>query len=489
MISMKPIIVLFANLMCLPVMAQRDFRLVEQRNPWLNSGNAAALTTLSDSSIARATVAYQHDEGALDVMNEGKRCNTYCADIRAYSRLSTDIVVYGSAVYRNSKISQAAGSMLFAAKELMPFDITEVSQDNAGNKNMETFDINGAVGWRVWRSLSVGARFDYTAGTYAKHHDLRHSNTLMDLSARVNAFLALPHRSGIGAGMVYRRRTETLQFKTYGTTDKIYTTLIDYANGYGEYETFGTEGFTDSKIEQPLLSEYIGFTAQGAYAGILADITYTHRTGYYGRKSQYSASHEQHHGDCLTLHLRSDIARSNDRLLWIDLHMTTENLNSWRENYRRTIANNSTAVVYYEYFEPTKMADKALTYGSITANAWWKRAGDIVLWNVVGGVGYLTCRQTAYIYPDIHTIERHTVTPFLSASRSLLMRNNSLWTIRTWLSKATGDIHPLVAKASLTYEIPLHGTRLRPSLSADYCFRSVPCTTMNTIGITAAATV
>lgn len=47
--------------------------------------------------------------------------------------------------------------------------------------------------------------------------------------------------------MVYSRRTEAMQFKTYGTTDQIYYTLIDYANHHGEREAFGTEGFTDSK--------------------------------------------------------------------------------------------------------------------------------------------------------------------------------------------------------------------------------------------------
>ena len=44
MTSMKLKIVLFANLLCLPAMAQRDFRLTEQRNVWLTSDNAAALT-------------------------------------------------------------------------------------------------------------------------------------------------------------------------------------------------------------------------------------------------------------------------------------------------------------------------------------------------------------------------------------------------------------------------------------------------------------
>ena len=49
---MRPIIVLFVSMLCLPAMAQRDFKLTEQRNVWLASGNAAALTTFGDSTIS-----------------------------------------------------------------------------------------------------------------------------------------------------------------------------------------------------------------------------------------------------------------------------------------------------------------------------------------------------------------------------------------------------------------------------------------------------
>ncbi len=70
---MKLTIVLYANLLCLPAMAQRDFQLTQQRNPWLTASNAAALTTYADSTIAHATLSYRHDGGKLHTMSEGKR--------------------------------------------------------------------------------------------------------------------------------------------------------------------------------------------------------------------------------------------------------------------------------------------------------------------------------------------------------------------------------------------------------------------------------
>ena len=493
MTSMKLKIVLFANLLCLPAMAQRDFRLTEQRNVWLTSDNAAALTSFDDSTIAHATLSYRHDEGKLHTMSEGKRQDAYDADVQSYCRLSADIVAYGRATYSRHNISDAAGSMLMPTTQLKPFDLVETNDDNAGDKSMETFCINGAIGWKAWRCLAIGARLDYTAGTYAKQRDLRHSNTLMDMNASLDAMLSLPHNSGIGIGMVYSRRTESMQFKTYGTTDQIYYTLIDYANRHGECETFGTEGFTDSKNRLPLLSEYIGVTAQAKYDRIFADITYRHRSGYYGRKSQYSASHEQHQGDCLALHLRYDISQKAERPVWFDLHMTTESLTSQRENYRRTTATNGTSAIYYEYFEPTKMADKAQTYGSAALNAYWKPSGKIYLWHITGGTYYWTRRQTAYVYPDTYTASYHIVTPFVSARRSLLTRGGKLLSAEVGCSTAMGSYRHVAANAAITYEMPVNGTHLRPAISLRYHFRQatngdLKSLTRNTLTLTASAT-
>ena len=237
---MKPTIVLFVSMLSMPAMAQRDFLLTKQRNVWLTSANAAALTTFSDSTIAHATLSYSHADGTRRSLSDGKRQDVYGADVQSFFRLSPSIVAYGRAAYENRSMTEAAGSMFFPTSQLMPFDLVEEDEGNAGDKGMETFNVNGAIGWQVTRHMAIGAQLNYSSGTYAKHRDLRHSNTLMDLDARVSAFLRLPHNSGVGAGLVYRRRSETMLFKTYGTTDRIYTTLVDYSNGQGEHETFGT---------------------------------------------------------------------------------------------------------------------------------------------------------------------------------------------------------------------------------------------------------
>ena len=469
---MKLKIVLFANLICLPIMAQRDYTLIEQRNAWLTSGNAAALTTYADSSVARATLRYRYEGGKLRSASEGKSVNNYDADVRSYYRLSKGLVVYGRMAYNNFNGTKMDGSMFMPTCELKPFDLIGYSDDAAGDKHAETFNATGSIGWNVCRALSVGARVDYIAGTYAKHRDLRHSNTLMDLDTKVNALISFDDNSGLGAGFVYRRRTETMQFNVYGTTDRMYSTLVDYANHQGEIETFGVEGFTDGSNEQPLLSEYVGFNAQGKWKGIFADVTYTHRSGFYGKRSQYTASHEKHYGDATAVHLRYDLPHVNSSLVWFDARLSTERLTAERENYRRMTSATGGAATYYEYYEPTKMSDKTQTQVSLVANAYLKPSGEIYLWHINGGVTYWTRHQTAYVYPNVFTEKSHILTPFVEAKRVFLSHKSSLLSLQTGCAVLTGSVAQIAAHAKVAYEMPISGSRVRPEMSLRYDFRN-----------------
>lgn len=466
---MKLTTALFANLICLPLVAQRDYRLVEDRNPWLTSGNAAALVTLADSTIAHGTVYYQHDGGSLRTTSQGKRQNTYGADVRSYCRLSEDAVVYGSMTYANSTGTQMAGSMFHPTTELMPFDIVEYGDGTAGSKQGETFSIAGAIGWDATRDIAIGARVDFMAGDYAKHRDLRHSNTMMDLSARATI---LYRPWGIGAGVTYRRSTETVTFKTYGTTDQVYKTLIDYANGIGEVETFGGDGFTDSSREMPLFSEYVGATAQWGWRRLLIDAAWQHRTGYYGKQSQYTVSRSQHRGDLFSAHIRYDMAKAAGQLWWIDMALATEDLTTHRSNYRRRTAQDNASLTYYEYYEPTKMSDKTQTEAAIAVSGYWKPAGEIYLWHLNGGMDLWHGRQTAYMYPEMVTAKRHTLSPFITLRRGMLFHDTSLLTAQAGYAMTFGSAEQLAAHAKVSYEIPLRSTAIRPALSIRYDYRT-----------------
>src|SRR5574344_224953 len=138
-------------------------------------------------------------------------------------------------------------------------------------------------------------------------------------------------------------------------------------------------------------------TAQAGWHGMFMDFSYRHRTGYYGRQSQYTVSHAQHSGDAFSWHLRYNLPQTAGSFCRIDLQLATERLTLQRTNYRKVSSSDNSSIVFYEYYEPTKMSDKAQMQGSIAFSGYWKPAGEIYLWHACGGMDYWRSKQTAYL--------------------------------------------------------------------------------------------
>ena len=504
MISMRLKAVLLNSLLfCITtVCAQhRDISMIEDRNSWLTSDNAAALTTYADSSISVATLGYQYEGGRLRNYSDGSHEMTLKASARSYQRLSPQVVAYGRIGYENFSGTSMGGSMLQRDKSalgqqtrLQPFDILDDSLTNAGRKHCEKLCITGSVGWNAYRGFSLGASADFTAGTYAKYKDLRHSNTLMDLRSALSIHQSIPSWGSVGGCFLYNRSTETVTFSTFGTTDRVYKSLIAYANFMGEVETFGTEGFTEENREQPLLNEQVGLSMQlltkdWQGVSLAGGFTFLHRTGYYGRQSQYTTSYANHDGNEYQWHIRLSLPSYRRMMLhFLDFNLTSEGLTTRRTNYRQVRSmQGGQSVTYYEYYTPTKVADKLLHQGRIAYTAYLQSAKGEAMGGFSVGSTFWMRKQTVYLYPLSYTQNLKTWQPFIKGHRHF-----SLGTAKTLTAEASVALNlgsgtamekgaleceyitatQLLAHAMATYEFPLRGVSgLLPCISLRYDVR------------------
>ena len=477
MISMRRNVFLFFNILglcllsCITMQAQRDFRLVENRNYWLTSGNGASLTTFSQPSISTADVFYNYSKGNLRGELEGSHNNQFGLEAESFYRLSEKVVVYGSLTYDNNFATHMSGSMLLPSPDLMPFDIVEATDENSGNKRFEYFNIIGAVGWQVAPKWSVGAKVDFTAGTYAKFRDLRHTNTLMNIDARASAFYNFDGRNGVGASFIYKRRTESVEFETFGTTDKVFKTLVDYANGYGETETFGGDGFTDSSHETPLYNQYFGVGLQGGLAGLYGEIDYLYRKGYYGKKSQYTVNHSDHSSNIFVWRVRYVLPQSRGYLCMFEIGQTSEVLTSSRTNYRRETMPDNPSAIYYQYYDNTKISDKARQSGYVGFTGYWKPSGEIYLWYANAQVGYVHSKQTAYLFPYFFTEKFTSINPEVTGRRNFVFANTNLLAIELSYGMQFKYAEQLNGSFTIKYEQALRDKSVRPWIAAGYEYR------------------
>lgn len=482
MTSMRRKVAVFVNILLVvfAIRAQRDFELIESANFWLRSDNSAALTTFSVPDISHGNLYYQYCTGNLRGLYDGKESSSFGAGVNTYLHLGKKVVMAGNIGYSNTLDTRLAGSMLLPESRLRPFDLIETTEGTSGNKRMERFDISGRVGWNCLKSLSVGVSLDFTSGTYAKYKDLRHTNTLMNLNVGADLWWSAGGESGAGGGFVYDRRTETIKFDTYGTTDRIYTTLVEYANGYGILETFAGDGFTDATNELPLLTERIGMTAGGGGAGIYIETTYLHQTGSYGKRSQYTAQYADYEGDLNRWHLRYVLPKTRGYLCMFDLHYEGEILSSYRTNYRKITHPDNASVSFYEYYDPSKISDKARNSGGVGFSGHWKPAGtaaeiknnELFLWNLEIEGSYTWEKHTAYDYPYAFTERHDNWGIHASGTRNIIFKNSGLLAVQLNAGLTNGEMSFMAIGGGVGYELPLRIKNVRPRADIVYVYKN-----------------
>lgn len=426
----------------------RDYQFVRQSDPWLTHQNAAALTRFAADNIVEAEATLAKGNGGL--VNFADSRNTLQGNVRAESfyRLSRRVVGYGAISYAGWTGRDMTGSAFMLRRT--PFDLVEDSLTNPGRKHRDTYHLVGGVGADVWQGISLGAQLDYTSANYAKYKDLRHKNKLMDLQLTLGTYVPVVSWLNIGANYTYHRQTESVDFGTYGKSERVYKTLIDYGAFMGRVEQFGNEGFTDKSREMPLFEDSHGASLQLElrphishhpsdikHLALHVSVDASHATGYYGRRSPYTITYTNHERDILRLQGRLTYAARSSRFT-LDARFSSEDLTNRAETFREMT--NASGANYYEYYDPVETGTKKWYDFSTLLRAQWGIHGELPTWDLAAGYTRNERRQSAYLYPYYRHQQLTTHTVSLAATRNLLMRQG-IWsfTLNAAYQKGSGD--------------------------------------------------
>ena len=412
----------------------RDYSFVRQSSPWLIQRNAAALTLYSSQNIAEAELSLSHANGRLAPANGSPSLTTLQAAIESYYRINARTVVYGAISYDNQSGSDMTGSVFM--QDRLPFDIVEDSLNNAGRKHRDTYHLTGAFGYDVYNGYSIGVKADYTAANYAKYKDLRHKNKLMDLQLTAGVFLPIASWLDIGLDYTYHRRTESLEFATYGKSDKTYKSLIDHGALMGIVEQFGNDGYTDKSNEMPLFEDGHGAGLQlslehGAFS-LFNDLSYSHSTGYYGRKSPFTITYTDHDRDIVANHIRltytpsSAPSASSTSRHSIDLRYRHERLLGRINTYRGLT--NQNGATHYEYYDAADNADKRWRNLDVDYTLHLGIRHELPTWTITAGYHWQQRDITAYLYPYYRQQQLRTNEWTAGVARNFVMQKG-VWNI------------------------------------------------------------
>jgi hypothetical protein len=445
----------------------RDFTYVSTVDPWLMGGNAAALTRFVSRNISRAEVKMEYGNGGFVDYEQSHHTFKAVAEVESFYRLNRRTVVYGNMSYDNYSGKDMAGSV-FIDPTHKPFDIVEDSLTNTGTKHLDTYSLAGGVGVDLYRGISLGARIDYTTANYAKYKDLRHKNSMMDFVLTTGVYVPIGKSLSIGADYRYRRNTESLDFSTYGKTEKKYMSLISYGAFIGRLEQFGTTGYTGSNNEMPLLDEYNGGGIQTEWRitphlSWYNSLDISDRDGYYGRKSSYTITYSTHHSTLYGYESRLTL-RYPQAVHLLDVSVKSESLENYENSYSEVI--NSSGATTYQYYDALKRANRLWIDSKVVYTGYYGMEGEMPVWTISAAVNMARRKQTAYLYPYYRRQNIHSTEGTVGITRNLKL-DKSVLSLSAGASYLKGGGEPY---EDGTYTEPSDKQSAPPSMEA-YLYR------------------
>lgn len=372
------------------------------RLAWLTSENAAGLTALSANDKASEVSLYgELFSGDMHNYNEAHDGYRWGLKGVSYYPVSERVAVWGEVNYCNFQGNDMTGSY-FIDPSQAPFNLIEYTEGNPGDKQLETYHLAGAVGANFSRRFSGGLKMDYTAANYAKRKDLRHTNSLMDMTVTAGLKYRLAERFTLGVNYVYRRRNESLLLSMYGTTDKLYYTLVDYGAFFGKRELFSDTGYTKENEAKPLFDAYHGGALQfswriGKYWEWFNEVGFRLRDGFYGDDSPSTIVYSAHTGESLTYrgHLVYAGLRNTHTLRVTAEQCKVEN----RENIY-DFRNDDVGINYYVYLGDTEVGTRTEQKISLQYTGLLGIEQGLPLWMLDIKLDYDHREQKAVNYPD-----------------------------------------------------------------------------------------
>lgn len=404
-----------------------DFEYVSHSDPWLRSNNASGLSKFTLSNISYADVSFNKDNGKFINYYQSDDSYTLGGKAESYYRMSPKVVVYGRISYDSFNGKHMGGSA-FINPYYNPFDIVAEADSTAGEKHLEKYHLIGAIGVNVYKGLNVGGKIDYLTANYAKYKDLRHKNSLTDLSLTLGASYTLNHFLEIGINYFYRRTIESIGFDIYGNEDRMYYSLIDFGTFFGRREIFGDTGYTNSRETKPMYNKFHGGSAQVDISisdkiKLFNELTYKYRDGYYGINSSAAILYTKHNASIYEY--RGVVTLSTKRdLHTLQLFTGREKLENNENIYEINTIDGRKTITYHG---STRVLDQDRISAKLGYTANLNTSNNYPEWVLKANLNIYQQKKTTSLYPYYRKQTINITDIDVSANRNIFAKQGQIY--------------------------------------------------------------
>ncbi|MGX5690709.1 DUF6850 family outer membrane beta-barrel protein [Arcticibacter tournemirensis] len=397
---------------------------IRQAEAWLTSRNTAGLKFLPLNKLSEVNLFAEKANGTFVNYHQSGNSYTLGAMTGSYFRLNPQVVFSGKVLYKDFQGKNMGGSAFIDPYE-NPIDIADYPNNTKGTKKQEYYFLSGAVSSEVTSRLTLGGGIDYTAANYAKTRDLRHINTLFDMTAKTGLIYRFGEAVYGGVTYHYRRRVEDIKFGIYGNTDGLYLSFISFGAFSGRTEAL-TQYADYTGEKKPLVNNTHSPSLQLSiqinpslklFNEISADIS----SGYFGTKGTSGVLLTEHEGR--QYHYRGVLTRRRHQSLHsFSLSAGYQSTSNLENVFRKEeLPGSGSRIVYYGQNE---VLDRQILEASLRYSLNTEIYGIAPRWQFNAGGNFYNRHQTVSFYPFYR---KQTITSYdvsIQGSRNIIHKGN-----------------------------------------------------------------
>ncbi len=332
--------------------------------------------------------------------NQSDKSRGYGLKTESYYRFNDRIMLYGMMSYGNDRGDDMSGSA-FIPNAFLPFDLVETVDTCAGDKEMEVYNLHGAIGYRINNKFALGGSVFYQSANYAKFKDLRHQNSKMQLKVNAGATYDINKLFTVGLAYQYHRSNEALSFGVYGNTDKQYYTLVDLGGFFGRYEAYSEMGDGYTCGSKPLFTEIHGGAVQvqvnpGKNIRWFNEFIYNTGDGKYGTGDDNEVTYSTHDISSMYYRGRVQLMHGGNAHV-LEVEAGSANTKNYENNFKMSTDNDG--ISHINYYGRNKVLDRDNINASLKYTFFKDAEKTRSRYNIGAMARYNNMESTTSIYP------------------------------------------------------------------------------------------
>jgi hypothetical protein len=156
----------FTSIFAQDIFYPEQHELIQLKNPWLNSNNAAGLTILVIPLHGNTELGYNDAGGDYHRAQEGNRLNGLRFVSERYDKIGKNWLSWGSFEFQMNKEKERNWSNVFNTYNSSPYIFGDSIK---GNYDTQFFDLHAKLSRKINNQFSLGIGIDYYAADMSRY--------------------------------------------------------------------------------------------------------------------------------------------------------------------------------------------------------------------------------------------------------------------------------------------------------------------------------